>query len=345
MIKKLQSTICIPSIDRIKISCLVGSLKQFRWNFIGKKYLEFLSDKKTHLIECFKKDEKKIQLITPIKIDSGFINQRYYLQLMQPNAETLSYVRDIIRRVSRINMYKQFNPTINELEIAYDFLSKNDDTDNVVYELHAFFHRHLYMKYSHKGSAFTKGNNLFTSYRARDEDGRGSDVESKCYIKELPFRNGKRTACRLEVLLNRNGVRDKKITLDNLSLNPRSYNVLNHFELLDNISFREITNISKSISRNKGVPFTRKAKHSMKTAIRANILKEKIHGSWLEDNFSPVPDQIDRAKEEIERYGLKINPKKYCKRLFNLTETVARMLDDVAIAQGSNGYHPPIFLR
>ena len=338
MIKKLQSVICIPSIDRIKTSCSVASLKEFKWNFTGKMYSQFKSKKETHLIECFMKGEKRIQLITPINIDSKIYNQRYYVNLMQPNAETWRYVKELIQKFSRINMYKQFNPTINELEVAYDFFS-NDDTDDVVYELHDFFHRHLYMKYSHKGSAISEGKHLITSYRARDEDGRGSDIESKCYMKELPFGNGIRTACRLEVLLNAKGVRDKKITFDDLSLNPRDYNVLTHFQLLDNISFQGITNISRSISRNKGVPFTRKAKASMKTAIRANILKEKIHGSWLEDNYLPVPEQIDRAKEEIMRYGLNINPKRYCQPLFDLTETVKRMLDDAEISQRRTGYH------
>lgn len=339
MIKKLESMICIPSIDRIKISCPVGSLKQFKWNFTGKKYSHSNNEKKTHLIECFIKNEKRIQLITPIKIDPEIYNQRYYVNLMQPDAETWRYIKELIRKITRINMYKQFNPTINELEVAYDFFSKNPDTDDVVYELHDFFHRHLCMKYSRKGSAISEGKHLITSYRARDEDGRGSDIESKCYIKELQFGNSNRTACRLEVLLNAKGIRDKKITFDNLSLNPRDYNVLTHFQLLDNISFQGITNISRSISRNKGVPFTRKAKDSMKTAIRANILKETIQGSWLEDNFSPVPEQIDRAKEEINRYGLIINPKGYCQPLFNLTETVTRMLDDVEIAQCRTGYH------
>lgn len=333
MIEKLKNTVCRISIDRIKFSCPVYSLKKFKWNFTGKKYLQFNNEKKTHLIECFIKNKKIVQLITPMKIDKDIYNQRYYVQLMQPDAETQRYAQELIREISWINMFKQFNPTVNELEIAHDFFSNNNDTDDVLYDLHDFFHRHLYMKYSRKGSAISKGKYQITSYRARDEDGRGSDIESKCYIKELPYGDGIRTACRLEVQLNAKGVRDKKITLDDLPLKPRNYDVLKHFELLDNISFQGITNISRSISRNNGVPYTRKAKDSMKTAIQANLLKEKIQGSWLEDDFSPVPEQIDRAKEVIKRYGLTINPKKYCQPLFNLSETVTQMLNEVRSVQ------------
>ena len=131
----------------------------------------------------------------------------------------------------------------------------------------------------------------------------------------------------LEVLLNGKGVRDKKITIDDLPLDPGSFNVLDHFEVLDNISFQGITNLSRPISRNKGVVYTRKARNSMKTGIHANILQQKINGSWRDEDFAPVPEQIDRFKELTKKYELNINPKKYCQPLFNLSETVADLLD------------------
>lgn len=65
----------------------------------------------------------------------------------------------------------------------------------------------------------------------------------------------------------------------------------------------------------------------MRTAIHANILRQTINGSWLEEDFLPVPEQIDRFKEVVRKNGLNINPKKYCQPLFDLSEIVADLLE------------------
>ena len=203
MIKKLLNTICFVSIDRIEISLPVNSLSKFEWNFTGKYISYFEPDNKKTRIKNFIRNGNHIQIITPINIDKNididkkFENQRYYVQLMHPDAETQRYVKELTRQVSLINMFKQLNPSIKQLEVSYDFFSKTNDTDDAIYDLYDLFSHYLNMKYSRSGSAYSKGKHKITSYRSRNGEGRNSDIQSKCYIKDLPYGNGTRTACRL----------------------------------------------------------------------------------------------------------------------------------------------------
>ena len=246
-------------------------------------------------------------------------NERFYVQLLQPDHDTQIFIYKILKNLCFNNFYKQFNPSIRAVEVSHDFFGTEEELN----ELHAFFTQYLNLKHSRSGSVGWYKN---TSYRGKNGNARKGYMGSRCYIKHLPDGT---IVCRLEVQFNGRYLSEKKFTIEDLPLTPEYFNALSHFEMLDNFSDQGIRNLAQTLLRKKGKRFIARDKgHQFKLPMMEQWLRWEIFGAWHEDDYVPVPEQIDRVKRLIKKYGLKVTPKKYFQPQFDLAEVVAALLAD-----------------
>jgi len=322
----------IYSIMNTYIQCLKINVSLDRMNLSGhRKDSDIFIEKINERCTLIKKNKKLNYYIYKFRYNNNYIqiyykiipnyknpNERFYVQLLQPDCDTQIFIYKILKKLCFNNFYKQFNPSIRAVEVAHDFFG----TEEELLELHDLFSQHLNLKHSRNGSAGWYKN---TSYRGKNGNARKGYVGSRCYMKILADGT---TVCRFEVQFNGRYLSEKKFTIEDLPLTPEHFNALSHFEMLDNFSDQGIRNLAQTVLRKKGKRYVARDKgHQFKLPMMEQWLRLEIFGAWYEDDYVPVPEQIDRVKGLVKKYGLAVNPKKYFMPLFDLAETVASLLD------------------
>ena len=319
-------------IDRLKISLPISSYDKFLSIFKlttkyikSKKSISKISKPKNWLIDNYIRNGKRIQVIKRIRFErKNYTNQRYYVQLLQPDTETQEYISQLLAVTVPKTMCKQFNASINEIEIAFDFFTDTDTEKYSPYILHEYFSKHMFLKYSRKGSVGHYKEK--TNYLGLDGFVWKGGVGSRCYVKNIPEINDGKDFCRFEKQYKGKYLRKKGFTIDAMPFNAENFNALDNFEILDDFSFNEIRNIVRTKMRNKGAPCTPSTQKSMRFNIKVQILMQEIYSAFFAGDYLPVPQQIERCNAIKEKYGLTFHPKKHCQRLYTLEEFVSECM-------------------
>jgi len=308
------------SIDRVEISLpmsawyKVSRLLVNGCQFIGPYY------NKNKFIKAYVRNNKSIQIWKFMEQRPGQYNPRFYIELFQPDTETLLYIWNFINFTVPTSSCKSFKPTINQLEIAHDIFTHNlDQLDDVK----AFIDQHLRFKYSRPSSV---GSFKDTVYHGKDGNIRKGAKGSRSYIKELD--GG--TVCRLELQLNRKYLRDNNIYIEDLSsLSPEQFDLFDHVDFLDDFSAKGLQNISRTRLRKRGY----QAEDSRKYRFRANMLtylyRQRIHGSVLGKIRNCVALQMDSFKQLKKDKALTVDVKTYCKPLADIQSVLVDQLESV----------------
>jgi hypothetical protein len=167
----------------------------------------YTSKSENFLIKEYLRKGRTIQVIHRIRFENKhYYNQRFYIQMLQPDTETQLYIKELLELIVPWNKNTQFNPCINQLEIAHDIFT---DTDKL-YDLHTLLSHHLNLKHSRSNSV---GSDMNTNYRGEDGDIWRGSKGSRCYIKVFGDEDDAATSCRFEPQLNGRFLREKNITI------------------------------------------------------------------------------------------------------------------------------------
>jgi hypothetical protein len=304
------------SIDKIDISIPVSFISVFLCHLENvsikqRPYVEFNYD-----INPYVYNGNRIQIKISRKRKKIKINERFFVQLLQPDEQTLIFIKDLIQKKLPYYELKQFNPSIKEIEVAMDMTSYDEDDLNQIYE---FFDRHANLKYSRSGSLNYEED---TRYQGKDGNVRKGGKGIRTYKKDL--KTG--SVVRVETQLNRIFLRRNNIQIEDLPHLLQKINILDYLELLDDISDRGIRNMAESI--HKRTDQSDSANNRRKIKNLENWLRKKILIVHSSGKYRPVPKQMDQVRVILKKYGFAYRPKKYFQPMVEVMDFLAQAIEN-----------------
>ena len=297
------------SIDRVEISV---PLNYYRPIFnkmkldLGKHTTKKV---KREIRRRFIRNNKRIVVKTVRTNLREQINPRFYIQLLQPETAAMQYIYKLLSTLVPLKEYSQFNPCINQLEIAWDFVPHDPCERESIKE---YLGHHVHLKYSRPGS--------IVKFKETVYIGKGGDARKGAKgLRGYPKDKVDEKVARLELQFNRKYLRDRNITIDLLpQLFPEDFRLFDHVEFLDDFSAKGLRNIARSVLRNRGYSTENTRKSRFRVNVLAYRFRRMIHGSVL-GITNTVSEQIDRFKEIKYTKGITVAVKTYCQTLVDFS--------------------------
>lgn len=240
--------------------------------------------------------------------------ERTYITMLDPSQSVQQVVVDACRLAAPGRFTGATAPIIKAIEVSFDFFT--NATDNLI-KIKRYVEHHFVMKFLRYGASST--------YLGRDENekvifdpeestlyvGKNGDIRkppkgSRGYIKT---ENGQ-TFYRWEVQLNRTFIKNNGITCNDLPLSPLQFRVFDYVDILDDFTDAGLKNVARTILRKQGI--TEKSTPEFNSLYR--ILMEELRAEILGGSRGRTPrvtNQIDRAKDVKEDYGITFNHRRY----------------------------------
>ncbi len=292
----------IAGIDRISFSIPVKYkellLSQLfnECNYIKEK---FLTKYRHHTFETKSKKEKNTFTVK-IGLCNNDVFERIYLEAYHPNTETQEYFKNLLLQISNGSVTGFLGIIIQQVEVSYDIFCV-DEAD--VHKVKIFIGRHVVCKHARSDSYNTFKS---TYYIGNHGNIRKGIKGVRCYLKP---KFGTKQFARFEMQFNRGYNLKHDITLHSLPLNPLSFHILDHVEILDSFSATGIRNLSRSILRKQGIvpscnDFNRQLNRVIKE-VKASVI------SGSRGPTTKVHRQIAELNLLKEKYQLSVNCKQY----------------------------------
>lgn len=312
----------VRSIDRMEISVPLQNYPHIKRCFKYSCRSEGTKHKKKKIIHRYLYKNRRIHIWLYKTQKAGQNNPRFFIELYQPNQETLNFVRKLLAYYVPVRSLAQFNPSISQLEIAHDFILY-DSSKRQEFKKH--IQQSLHMIHARIGTA---GKYEDTDYRGKKGHIHKGSKGFRLYLKRTHIGR----VVRLELQLNRFTLRKQKITLDEIDLlSPDKYNLFDYAEFLGDFTEKGLLNIARNIAQKRGI----NAKNARKYRFRVNIIKHqlrrRVYGTALYEIKKCVTEQIDelkRIKQENKAKNRKVtfNIKNYCTKLTGFTDTILEKL-------------------
>lgn len=222
-------------------------------------------------------------------------NQRAYITMLQPSNQCQIKVRDAILSSSKgfVCMYKQFNPSLSQVEIASDFVVQEGCS---VEEVQSWINHHISLKYSRKGSRKQYKDTLYVGKKGMVREGskgiRTYDPSNKRKVDEQ--------CVRVELQLNR-GFLTKNINIDELPIKPDVCNVFRYVQFIADIDSKTVDNVIKKTLQNVSTN-----KNAVRIAIRKQ-LSNKLPARQQFDNLCKIKSKYNINVSKVPQSVFDIN--------------------------------------
>lgn len=212
-------------------------------------------------------------------------NKRAFITLLQPTTECQIVVRDSISKHVPPMMYKQFNPSLNQVEIALDFVVADDTLVDVVQEK---IQHHISLRYSRVGSRKYYEDTLYVGKKGVVRDGskgvRVYDPSDKRKLQE--------NMVRVELQLNRAFLTGSDLSVSSMPISPETVDVFQHIQFIEDIDDRTVDKVVKKVLQE--VP------KNQATVIKASIRRQL-------SNKLPVKRQYENLAKIKSKYKVSIS--------------------------------------
>lgn len=289
------------SFDRIELSIAVIQLKPF-FEILNTECMFQNIDPKDHNTEKYdvKQFRYKRSLLTvkiPKKKDKGppHPNPRFFVSVSDPDEEIQQWLKSKCLEISEGILTGRYSVLIKEIEVAVDFFT---DGEKEAEKIWRYIGRHFFTKGSRAKSYKPYKT---TKYVGRNGYARDGTRGRRCYLKRI---RGK-PACRLEAQYNRQYVRQRQITCDNLPLEIETFPIFDNLMVLHDFANKGVRSYAQALLLKQGVA-------PSGPGYRAALVEKEKFVRWFalggtRGSNPAVYKQIAKLKELNKQYGLAIN--------------------------------------
>lgn len=305
------------SIDRLGISVPYSKYQSIVQNFGIKKSTVNTGHS---IIELFDVKGSRVQCERMLNNEDQY-NNRAFLTLLQPTLECQIAVKSAVLKNTQQTMYKQFNPSFSQIELALDFVVNSAAELDDVQE---YINHHVSLKYSRSGSRRQYENTLYIGKKGVVREGskgvRVYDPSKKRDVVE--------DAIRVELQLNRAYLTANNITVQDMPILPDKIDVFNYIQFIDNIDAKIVDKVVKKVQST----LDKSLSPSRLKVIRSSIRKQL-------SSYLPAKRQYENLSSIRKKYGVKVTSpvvSVFNKHDFNIiTDTRCEAMDVYVYAENS----------
>lgn len=224
------------SIDRIGLSIPNSRYCAVVQHFGTKKETTYTGHS---VIELFEVEGTRVQCERQNDVDEQY-NKRAYITLLQPSIECQHRVKDAILKTVPVSMYKQFNASFSQIEVALDFIV---DSEYSVDEVQDWINHHISLRYSRAGSRKQYIDTLYVGKKGNIREGskgiRVYDPSGKRKLNE--------DMVRVELQLNRAYMTGKNMSISDMPVLPNVVDVFSHIQFIDDIDDKTVNSVVKKV--------------------------------------------------------------------------------------------------